>query len=356
VLSAVVLLRQEVALAEPDSSPHADHPAASGGIGAATGGGTVLPRIDCTGGYTASVYAAGLVAPDGLAFDPNGVLYVAEEMAGRISQVGAGGSITPVITGLTNPEGIAFDDAGSLYIVEDAQAGRLIKRTSDSLTTTLAADLDAPEGVVWTPDGTLYVTESNAEFVTDLTALQTRIASVSPSGAVSRIITNTPTIDGADVAFWSYAGITVGPDGSLYVTNELAGVERSYVVVPGFTLTLHITDSVFTVDPSAGARRPFASGLASPEGLRFSADDGFPLYVAEEDIGGGAGRLSRVGPDGSHSPLCTGFFSIEDVAVDQSGWLYVSEDTSGLVIRIRPSEPVEPGDHRVWLPLVLRQG
>jgi len=169
---------------------------------------------------------------------------------------------------------------------------------------------------------------------------------------VTRIVTSTPTIEGTDVSFWSYAGLTVRADGLLYVTNEISGREitQTVFVPPGYTLTftLSTTDSVFIVDPATGTQVLFASGLVSPEGLRFSAHGDFPLYVAEEDVGGGAGRLTRVNADGSHVPLCTGFFSIEDVAVDRRGWLYVSEDVSGLIILVKPSV-------QVWLPLVLCQ-
>jgi glucose/arabinose dehydrogenase len=302
--------------------------------------------------YTATVYAVGLSAPDGLAIGPDGTLYVAEEKAGRVSQVGPSGDITPVIVGLASPEGIAFDGAGNLYVVEDVSAGRLVQRTPDGTTTTLVVDLDAPEGIASASDGTLYVTESNTQFTTDPAHLRSRVAVASSSGTVTRIMTNTPTISGTDVTFWSYAGLTLGPDGLLYVTNELSGQEitRTVVIVPGvLTLTFGLSgmDSIFTIDPATGDRALFASDLLAPEGLRFSAGGGFPLYVAEEDVGGGAGRLSRIEPDGSHAPFCTGFFSIEDVAVDQEGWLYVSEDASGLIILIRPRR-------RVWLPVVLR--
>jgi sugar lactone lactonase YvrE len=303
--------------------------------------GTVLPRIQCALGYTATVYVTGLASPDGLAFSPDGVLYVAEESGGRVSRVGAGGTITPVLTGLREPEGITFDDAGNLYVVEDIGAGRLIKRTPEGVITTLAVDLEAPEGVACGPDDLLYVSESNLQFETNPLEVHSRIAAVSSSGVVSRIITSTPMIVDTNVTFWSYAGLVFGSDGLLYVANELSGREGSLG-----SFTLFTMDSVFTVDPVSGSRALFASGLVVPEGLRFSTGGRFPLYVAEEDIGGGAGRLSRIASDGSHLTMCTGFLSIEDVAMFQ-GALYVSEDGSGLIIQIKPTR-------QVWLSIVLR--
>jgi sugar lactone lactonase YvrE len=360
MLWGTVVLGQGEALAQPDLDLHKGTIAGTGVLSGAhrvrqVGGGvhhpggrspasvlgTVLPRIQCALGYTATVYVTGLASPDGLAFNPDGVLYVAEESGGRVSRVGADGTITPVLAGLRNPEGIAFDDAGNLYVVEDIGAGRLIKRTPEGMTTTLAVNLEAPEGVAWGPDDLVYVSESNLQFETNPLEVHSRIAAVSSSGVVSRIITSTPSIVGNNVTFWSYAGLVFGSDGLLYVANELSGREGSLG-----SFTLFTTDSVFTVDPVSRSRALFASGLVVPEGLCFSTGGRFPLYVAEEDIGGGAGRLSRIASDGSRLTMCTGFLSIEDVAVFQ-GALYVSEDGSGLIIQIKPTR-------QVWLPLVLR--
>lgn len=273
--------------------------------------GDPLPRIQCSGGFSATIYAQGLASPDGLAFSPDGTLYVAEETAGRVSRLAAGAA-TPVLTGLSNPEGIAFDPYGTLYVVEDIQNGRLVTQSVTGATGALATGLDAPEGVVWMSNGTLYLTESNVQFTADPANFRSRVAAVAPTGITTRILTST--------VFWSYAGIASAADGMLYVTNEAAGVGTNH--------------AVFKVDPQTGARTLFAADLLSVEGLRFSANGQFPLYVVEEDTGGGAGRLSRVEANGSHSPFCTGFFSIEDVVLDAAGRLFVSEDTTGLVIKL----------------------
>ena len=280
-----------------------------------TGIGDLLPRIECSEAYTAIIFAEGLSSPDGLAFSPAGELYIAEETAGRVSRVGPGGQVTTVVSGLADPEGIAFDAAGNLYVVEDVQNGRLLRIAPGGEMTELATGREAPEGVVWSAsDDTVYITESNVQFASHPLYYQTRVTAI-PAGGV-------PAILRTDSLYWSYAGIVLGADGLLYVTNEASGVGTE--------------ESVFTVDPATGVRTLFATGLVSPEGLRFAASGAFPLYVAEEDTGGGTGRLTRVEADGSHTPFCTGFYNIEDVAVDENGHIYVSEDTTGLIIVLIP--------------------
>lgn len=295
--------------------------------GRAQSAGDRLPRIDCPAGYEASIYAQGLSSPDGLAFDPAGVLHVAEESAGQVSRIEPDGTVTPVVTGLASPEGIDLDFSGNLYVVEDGEDGRLVCVEPGGAQTVLASGRDAPEGVVWSPDESLFITESNVQFADNWQDFRTRVTRASPDGDVSVLLENTLA--------WSYAGITRGADGLLYVTNEASGVGT--------------LDSIFQVDPISGTHDLFVSDLIAPEGLRFSPGGGFPLYVAEEDVGSGIGRLSIVQADGTHAPFCTGFYRIEDVALDKLGNLYVSEDTTGLVVKI-----ARVASHRVFLPFARK--
>jgi sugar lactone lactonase YvrE len=283
--------------------------------------GEPLPRIVCPEGYEAFLLASGFASPDGLAFDPDGFLHVAEEGAGRVSRIDPAGTVTFVLSGLTSPEAIAFDPRGSLYATEDVQNGRLVRVDPDGGQVILTEGLDAPEGAVWSPDGHLYITESNAQFVENLPwDVVTGIRRISPEGTATTVLT--------DTLLWSYSALALGADGNLYVGNDASNEL--------------LTDSIFRVDPSTGQRALFASGLLATEGLAFSPGGVFPLYAVEENLGGGQGRLSLIGADGSHAPLCTGFATIEDVAVDAAGNLYVSEDRSGWIVQILVPDLVVP--------------
>jgi sugar lactone lactonase YvrE len=197
--------------------------------------------------------------------------------------------------------------------------------TAWTVITPLAANCDAPEGVVWSSDDHLYITESNVQVATDPWQFRSGISRVSQGGDVTSVLATTLA--------WCYSGITLGADGLIYVANEASGVGT--------------TDSIFRVDPATGARTLFTSDLIAPEGLRFSSDSGFPLLVAEEDAESGSGQISVVRFDGSHNTLCSSFHDIEDIVLDSAGNLYVSEDTSGLVIKIARTP-----SHRWFMPAV----
>lgn len=329
-------------------------PPAAGNVG------DLLTRIQCTEPYTAYIYAQGLAAPHGLALNAADELYVAEESAGQVSKISAAGVSTPVVSGLNSPEGLTFDKLGQMYVVEDEDDGRVVKRNLTGATSTLAGGLDSPEDIIWVDDGSgdgiLYVTESNLETAVDNESnnpddYRTYITAISLTGTKTRVLTtsaefivNLFPIPTVDATFWSYTSLAYGPDDLLYIANELSGKQTSGTY-SGVSYTAESTDAIFTTDPTAAS--PTATAFANnstiaPEGITFSADGNFPLYVAEEDINDSEeGRLSRIDSAGNRTTLCTGFHTVEDVVIDGNGWLYVSEDANGLVIVLKPES--EPG-------------
>ncbi len=63
--------------------------------------------------------SAGLFGPNGLAFDGNGNLYVANEGNNTLSEVSPSGTVTTFVAasaGLSGPTGLAFDSNGNLYV------------------------------------------------------------------------------------------------------------------------------------------------------------------------------------------------------------------------------------------------
>lgn len=325
--------------------------------------GDPLPRVSCLSGYSATIYADGLTAPDGLAFSPDGVLHVAQETIGQVSQIASNGVVTAVIQGLDSPEGITFDERGNLYVVEDKPMGRLIQHQSNGLTTTIATGLESPEGVIWTANGsdnqgTLYLTEQILEkgltvSSTNATDYQTYVTMVPlSSGIKTRILTTTaiitPTIfpPNVEALFWSYSGIAYGPDNLIYLANELAGqateTEILFNNIP-VPFKANTTDSIFTINPNTPtAQIGFTRGLTVVEGIRFSADGNFPLYAVEENSATTKGRLVQMNEQGEITVICTNFEGLEDVVQDDMNNLYVSEDGTGLVIKISAPQTTTP--------------
>ncbi len=289
--------------------------------GATLAVGDVVSRISTPAGLRAVVHARGLSSPDGLALHPvTGDLYVAEETAGQVCRV-SGDACIPVLWGLSSPEGIAFSAAGDLYALEDVEDGRLWKLPAGSADPLVVAEhLDAPEDIELEPGGTFVFTESTVQFSQPL-QYRTRVSRFDPSsGQIVQLR--------QDALLWSYSGLEISAGGQIYVCNEASGVGTRH--------------SVFKLDPVTGERSLFVTNLVAPEGLSLTAAGEFPLLVAEEDTGAGNGRLTSVAENGSRSVFATGFLNIEDVVVDGEGRIYVTEDSSGMVLRIEP-EPSPVG-------------
>lgn len=274
--------------------------------------GDSLARITLPDGYTATVFATGINGVDGLAFSSRGYLYAVSEGDGAVYRIDKSGSAIILAEGLVNPEGIAVDSSESIYVTEDIEYGRLIAIEPSGNVEVLADSLQYPEGVAWICDGSLAVTESSLEAIS-LPPVLTGVLRVDTSGS-------SPLF--SSLYLWSFSDLIADNGGMLYVCNELSGY--------GFIQT-----SLLRIDPLSGEWEVFCRGLRACEGICSSGEGFFPLYVVEEDMGAGSGRLSIVDENGTATVFAQGFNNIEDVAVDPSGGIYISEDTTGMIILIR---------------------
>ena len=259
-------------------------------------------------GWRAELFAEGIPGADGIIVDNCGNIIVASETTGRVLILDEQGNSRILTRDLRNPEGLCLDPSGSVYAVEDVNPGRALLLADTPVVIT--DSLVYPEGIAFS-DGGLYITESEAEN-----------AALPP--IVSRIVSSGP--EGESVVFeslylWSFSDLTVNDQGIIYVCNELSGLPL-------------ITASIIALDPVSGEWNVFCSGLNRCEGIGSTPGSFFPLYVAEEDVGDGSGRISIVESDGSSRVLAGGFGNVEDVAVHPDGDIYVTDDTRGAVIRI----------------------
>ena len=348
----------------------------------------VQPVLRANG--TWEIVATGLFNPRGLAFGPEGALYVAEAGrggggpcipggGGTVRCYGATGAITRVsplefggqvriMTGLPSlaPEGgfgadgpvdIAFGGRGNAHVVigfggDPAWRSDLgsigsffgtVLQVSASGHVTQLTDLAGHE-VVENPDGAevdsnpygllmlpsrQIIADAGANTLIEVLAGQTRTLAVFPSRRVAL-----PFPPFAEVVMQAVpTTVTLGPDGALYVA-ELTGFPFP---VAGA--------NVYRVPAHGGAPEVFASGFTNIIDVAFDPEGN--LFVLEIDADSilfgepvGLGALIRVGLDGHRTTLATNLLVPAGVAIARDGGIFVTImgvfPGGGQVIRIRP--------------------
>ncbi|MHC9295003.1 SMP-30/gluconolactonase/LRE family protein [Mycobacterium sp. LTG2003] len=164
------------------------------------------------------VLADGVDQPYGVALAPDGTPVVVEQGAGRLLAARPGG-IEVLASGLDTPVGVAIGPDGAPLV---SVAGAVV-RVSSAGVTPLIDGLHTPQGIL-VHDGALYIVDAGTkELVSyDLdTAVRTPIATGlpvgPPPGVVPKPLRGMPPFSGPQGPF---AGITAGPDGTLYVSAD----------------------------------------------------------------------------------------------------------------------------------------
>jgi len=223
-----------------------------------------------------------LLAPQGVAVDSSGNVYVADTGNNSIRKVTSGGAITtlagtagtdttdfvegaPSTAGSTDgtgagaefnqPVGIAVDSSGNLYVA-DTGNDTIRKVTSGGVVTTIAgspgqtgtadgtgsaARFKGPTGVAVDSNGNLYVADAG----------NSTIRKITPAGVVTTMAglpANYAVVEGTGSAaiFDVPTGIAVDGNGNVFVTDKLGEVVQKGVVA---TVVTPPAVPVFTVQP-----------------------------------------------------------------------------------------------------------
>jgi streptogramin lyase len=254
-----------------------------------------LPGSQSTVGY-------GMLAPEGVAVDGAGNVYIASSGNGAVlMNTLSGGTYSqePIGTNFYSPSALAVDGAGNIYVA-DFGGNAVYEDTPDGnlhLQTTISSDLDTPTGVAVDASGNVYIVNAGTQQVLKET-LSNGVYTQSVIGS----------------GFISPRGIAVDGKGNVYVSDIFSG-------------------SVFveTLSGSTYTQSTIPGSFEDPEGLAvdgvgnvYVADPGLK-QVLKESPSGDSYTQSVVPASGLSSPL--------GVAVDGSGNIYIADSLGNKVFK-----------------------
>ncbi|MDB5150658.1 MAG: hypothetical protein JWQ57_4678 [Mucilaginibacter sp.] len=231
---------------------------------------TVFAGINQSGTADGPGDVANIINPNGIAIDKDDNLYVSDgnNAIRKIFPSGyvftlAGQPLEGTLDGLgrdakfKRPAGLVVDNDGNIYVAD--QGGFVIRKiTPNGQVTTIAgsgnfgtgdgngtaANFQFPVGITVDVSGNLYVTDGGIGTV----------RRISPDGEVKTIAGGGPigaeSGVGADVHFGSPSGITIGPDGNLYVA-EYDKNSIKQVIATGYTIDKALPAGLI-FDPKTG--------------------------------------------------------------------------------------------------------
>ncbi|WP_016699241.1 SMP-30/gluconolactonase/LRE family protein [Actinoalloteichus spitiensis] len=235
---------------------------------------------------------------NGVAFGPDGRLYVAQFLAGVISAVdlasGAVDTVVPAGGPIQSPDDLAFGPDGSLYVT-DLVPGRVWRRSPSGEYALVADDVVLPNGIAVVGDR-LFVNEMRPGG---------RLLELFPAGGAPVVLADELAMGNA---------MQLGPDGWLYYPHMLTG-------------------EVFRVPVDGGGPELVAEDVHHPVAVRF--DPAGDLLVLSRGEAGIVTRLSRWGA-GERSVVSSGIVGLDNAAFDAGGRMFVSSYASGGIAELRP--------------------
>jgi sugar lactone lactonase YvrE len=192
-------------------------PAGPGAFVVATSGGQI-GRYRPADGET-DYLADGFDQLYGVAIGPGNNIVFAELGTGSVHALRSG-NVELLASGLSDPVGVAFGSDG-VPLVAESGAGRVVRLAGS--TETVVDGLQRPQGI-HVADGQLYIVDAGAKevIVVDLASgerhtIASGLPVGPPPGVNPKPLKGMPPFSGPQGPF---AGITSGPDGSLYVSAD----------------------------------------------------------------------------------------------------------------------------------------
>jgi len=217
-----------------------------------------------TDGVATTFASTGLSFPEGLAFDQQGNLFVANRGNNTIMKFDTNGvGSVFASTGLGAPQGLAFDNAGNLFVA-NIGGGTIMKFTPTGVGT-LFATIGMPAGLAFDRDGNLFATTVGfriTKFTTNGVASFFAQAGAAPGGLAFDAAGNLYVGNGDDntIGKFTPAGL-----GSIFANTGLSGPEGVAFDNAGNLYVVNNHNNTVQVFTPGGVGSQFAgSGLNVP--------------------------------------------------------------------------------------------
>lgn len=232
---------------------------------------------------------------NGVTFGPDGRLYIAQYLAGRISAVdlasGEADSVVDMDGPVQSPDDLAFGADGSMYIA-DLTPGRVWRR-SPSGEFALVSEVPVPNGITCLGDR-LFVNEMRPDG---------RVLELFPDGGEPVVLAEGLAMGNA---------MQFGPDGYLYYPHMITG-------------------EIHRVAPDGGGAELVAEDVHAPVAVRF--DRGEVLTVLSRGAEGIVTRIDLFG-SGDRSVVAGELSGMDNAAFDADNRMFVSSFAEGGVAEL----------------------
>lgn len=249
------------------------------------GGGDTIGRINPSTGVITSYAVSGLRALRGITLGPDGAMWFTSHGIPGIGRITAEGTITVYPNPDLRPEGITAGSDGGVWFTDDSgNIGRIDPTTKEfaMLFTSLAGTV-RPTSIVTGPDGNLWFTNEGTQDSSG-NQIDASIASISTSGRWAGGIYRDPGII-------QPAGITSGPDGRLWFTNQSAQTVCPPCGTPSTIGQINPSTGQITYSTDSSLDQP-AAITTGPDGALWFTNSG----------GGALGNsIGRITTDGTFS-------------------------------------------------------
>ncbi|SMD11732.1 NHL repeat-containing protein [Kibdelosporangium aridum] len=232
---------------------------------------------------------------NGIAFGPDGRLYVAEYLGGRISAIDLATTqveiAVPADGPVQSPDDLAFGADGSMYIT-DLVPGRVWRRDPHGDYTLVSDEVKVPNGIACVGDR-LFVNEMR---------VGGRLLELFPDGREPVVLAEGLMLGNA---------MQLGPDGCLYYPHML-------------------TNEVFRIPLDGGTPELVAEDVHEPVAVRFDREG--VLMVLSRGVDGIVTRIDQ----GQRKIITTGVMCLDNAAFDSDNRMYVSSYASGGIAEVHP--------------------